>query len=380
MARHDIVFDHVEKSYGDVRVIRDLSLTVREGERLAILGSSGCGKSTTLRMVAGLEEITGGDLLMGGTRVNDIPAGERGVSMVFQNYALYPHMTVADNVTYALRVHKVDKEEVRRRLDNALDILGLSEYRDRKPRELSGGQRQRVALARAIVKRSPYLLLDEPLSNLDAQLRVQARKELVKIHQMFGQTMLYVTHDQVEAMTIGDRIALFDRGELQMVDTPFRVYNRPANVFVAKFIGSPSMNILDASACDGDLAIGTQRVALPEMWRDVVRAAGVSRVQLGVRPERLSVADAGAPASAAALCGEVLYTEDYGNRLGIYVSVGDAEVVAMCLSSEVREGDRVALGLDFDHIHLFDAATGKSLPYPRQLEEMETIGEGQVVA
>lgn len=376
MAENDIVFDHVGKSYGDVHVIRDLNFTVHEGERLAILGSSGCGKSTTLRMVAGLEDITTGDLYMGGKRMNDVPSGERGVSMVFQNYALYPHMTVQDNITYALRAHKVDKKEIAQRLDNVLEILGLGEYRDRKPRELSGGQRQRVALARALVKRSPYLLLDEPLSNLDAQLRVQARKELVKIHQMFGQTFLYVTHDQVEAMTIGDRIALLNQGELQMIDTPFRVYNRPANIFVARFIGSPSMNVLEGEVQDGVLAIGSQRVQFPDMWREVVAAAPSSKVTLGVRPERFTLlAGAGDVAAASGvLRGRVLYTEDYGNRIGVYVSIEGTEVVCMCTQAGLEPNDEVALGLDFDHVHFFDTATGKSLGYPKVLDQMEQIG------
>jgi len=246
MAVQDIVFNHVEKTYGKTKIIQDLNLTIREGERLVLLGPSGCGKSTTLRMIAGLEEITSGDLIMGGKRVNEVPSGGRNVSMVFQNYALYPHMTVADNITYALRVQKVEKREREERLKNAMNILGLDTYAKRKPRELSGGQRQRVALARALVKRSRYLLLDEPLSNLDAQLRVQARKELVKLHQLYGQTFIYVTHDQIEAMTVGNRIALMEGGVLQMIDTPYRVYNRPANIFVAKFIGSPSTNIMDA--------------------------------------------------------------------------------------------------------------------------------------
>ena len=200
--KNTIVFDHVEKTYQKNTVIRDLNLTIPAGQRLILLGPSGCGKSTTLRMIAGLEEITGGELRMGGRRVNEVPSGKRDIAMVFQNYALYPHMTVRENITYALRVHKLDRAELETRLHSVLEILGLEPYVQRKPRELSGGQRQRVALARALVKQSRYLLLDEPLSNLDAQLRVQARKELVKIHDLYQQTFVYVTHAQVEAMTV----------------------------------------------------------------------------------------------------------------------------------------------------------------------------------
>ena len=216
MSNMDIVFKNVSKVYEKNTVIEDLNLQIKEGERLILLGPSGCGKSTTLRMIAGLESVSSGELIMEGKCVNDIPAGKRNVSMVFQNYALYPHMTVRDNICYALAVHKVDKKEIQERLEMVLHIFGLESYVDRKPKELSGGQRQRVALARALVKRSRYLLLDEPLSNLDAQLRLQARKELVKVHQYYHQTFVYVTHDQVEAMTLGNRIALMREGNLQM--------------------------------------------------------------------------------------------------------------------------------------------------------------------
>lgn len=367
MPQKDIEFDHVTKSYGDVQVIKDLSFHVRAGERLTILGSSGCGKSTTLRMVAGLDDVTSGNLVMAGRRINDVAPGDRDVSMVFQNYALYPHMTVAENITYALRVHRMPKEEIAKRLDDALGILRLEPYRDRKPRELSGGQRQRVALARALVKRSGYLLLDEPLSNLDAQLRVEARKELVRIHQMFGQTFLYVTHDQVEAMTVGDRIALMNDGELQMIDTPFRVYNRPANVFVARFVGSPSMNILAADVADGTISVDGQTIDLPDMWQRVVRAHGAGRLLLGVRPERFVISEPDGQAHDR-LCGQVRYVEDYGNRLGVYFSIAGEEVVAVSTDTAVRAGDVVGLQLDFDHIHLFDAETQQSLPYPTELD------------
>ena len=308
--QNTIVFDHVEKIYQKNKVIEDLNLIIPGGQRLILLGPSGCGKSTTLRMIAGLEEISGGELRMGDRRVNEVPSGKRDISMVFQNYALYPHMTVRENITYALRVHKLDQQELNRRLQTVLEILGLDPYIERKPRELSGGQRQRVALARALVKQSRYLLLDEPLSNLDAQLRVQARKELVKIHELYGQTFVYVTHDQVEAMTVGQRVALMNQGQLQMVDTPYRVYNRPANIFTAKFIGSPSTNILDADWSDGALRILGQRITLPECWNRIAAQSGETQLCLGFRPEHVHLQ---AGAADNAILGTLRFVEDYGN-------------------------------------------------------------------
>ena len=216
----NIVFDHVVKAYDKNVIVKDLNMEIREGERLILLGPSGCGKSTTLRMIAGLERLSGGNLYMDGRLVNDVPCGERNVSMVFQNYALFPHMTVQSNIVYGLKAHKMDPAEIKTRLSEVLDMLDLKGLEERRPKDLSGGQRQRVALARAVVKRSDYFLLDEPLSNLDAQLRLRARKELVKIHEMYHQTLIYVTHDQIEAMTVGQRIALMHEGKMQMLDTP----------------------------------------------------------------------------------------------------------------------------------------------------------------
>ena len=265
----NIVFENVKKAYGKNVVVEDLCMEVKEGERLILLGPSGCGKSTTLRMIAGLENVTAGNLWMRDQVVNDVPCGERGVSMVFQNYALFPHMSVKNNIIYGLKAHKMDENEIDARLKEVLKMLELEGLEDRKPKELSGGQRQRVALARAVVKRADYFLLDEPLSNLDAQLRMRARKELVKIHEMYHPTLVYVTHDQIEAMTVGDRIALMYRGKMEMLDTPSHVYNRPASVFCAKFIGSPSMNIVEAEYHNGALVIGKQKVELPGIWQRI---------------------------------------------------------------------------------------------------------------
>ena len=366
--KNTIVFDHVEKTYQKNTVIRDLNLTIPAGQRLILLGPSGCGKSTTLRMIAGLEEITGGELRMGGRRVNEVPSGKRDIAMVFQNYALYPHMTVRENITYALRVHKLDRAELETRLHSLLEILGLEPYVQRKPRELSGGQRQRVALARALVKQSRYLLLDEPLSNLDAQLRVQARKELVKIHDLYQQTFVYVTHDQVEAMTVGQRVALMNQGVLQMVDTPYRVYNRPANIFTAKFIGSPSTNILDADWADGVLHVQGQQIRLPDCWSWLAERSGEHELCLGIRPEHIRLQ---AGRAENGLTGTLRYVEDYGNKRGIYVDVGGTEVVCMCDRVPCAPGETVSFQLDSDHLHLFSRTTTNSLGYPDEVTESD---------
>ena len=366
--KNTIVFDHVEKTYQKNTVIRDLNLTIPAGQRLILLGPSGCGKSTTLRMIAGLEEITGGELRMGGRRVNEVPSGKRDIAMVFQNYALYPHMTVRENITYALRVHKLDRAELETRLHSVLEILGLEPYVQRKPRELSGGQRQRVALARALVKQSRYLLLDEPLSNLDAQLRVQARKELVKIHDLYQQTFVYVTHDQVEAMTVGQRVALMNQGVLQMVDTPYRVYNRPANIFTAKFIGSLSTNILDADWADGVLHVQGQQIRLPDCWSWLAERSGEHELCLGIRPEHIRL-QAGRVENG--LTGTLRYVEDYGNKRGIYVDVGGTEVVCMCDRVPCAPGETVSFQLDSDHLHLFSRTTTNSLGYPDEVTESD---------
>ena len=366
--KNTIIFDHVEKTYQKNTVIRDLNLTIPAGQRLILLGPSGCGKSTTLRMIAGLEEITGGELRMGDRRVNEVPSGKRDIAMVFQNYALYPHMTVRENITYTLRVHKLDRAELETRLHSVLEILGLEPYVQRKPRELSGGQRQRVALARALVKQSRYLLLDEPLSILDAQLRVQARKELVKIHDLYQQTFVYVTHDQVEAMTVGQRVALMNQGVLQMVDTPYRVYNRPANIFTAKFIGSPSTNILDADWADGVLHVQGQQIRLPDCWSWLAERSGEHELCLGIRPEHIRLQ---AGRAENGLTGTLRYVEDYGNKRGIYVDVGGTEVVCMCNRVPCAPGETVSFQLDSDHLHLFSRTTTNSLGYPDEVTESD---------
>lgn len=363
----NIVFDHVTKAYGRNVIVKDLSMEIKEGERLILLGPSGCGKSTTLRMIAGLEELTEGNFYMDDRLVNDVPCGERDVAMVFQNYALFPHMTVRNNIIYGLKAHRMDPKEIETRLAEVLTMLDLKGLEERKPKELSGGQRQRVALARAVVKRSGYFLLDEPLSNLDAQLRLRARKELVNIHEMYHPTMIYVTHDQIEAMTVGQRIALMYQGRMEMLDTPSNVYNQPASVFCAKFIGSPSMNIVEADYNDGVISIGAQRIRMPKMWTEILNRHDSGSLYMGVRPEHVKFTSENAE---HAIKGTVKYIEDYGNRCGVYVDVaGDRnELIAMMDGNVPMPGTQVNIVVDFHRIHIFDRSTERSLGYPEEVK------------
>ncbi|MEK4145970.1 ABC transporter ATP-binding protein [Robertmurraya sp. FSL W8-0741] len=368
----EIRFENVWKSYGKTEVVKGLNFTIKEGERLILLGPSGCGKSTTLRMIAGLEEITSGELYMNDRVVNDVPSGKRDVAMVFQNYALYPHMNVVDNITYGLRVQKVPRSETRNRLDAALKMLKLEGYENRLPKDLSGGQRQRVALARAVVKKSNYFLLDEPLSNLDAQLRVSARKELVKIHELYRQTIVYVTHDQIEAMTVGERIALMNEGKLQMLDTPENVYHRPANIFTAKFIGSPPTNVVEVTYLDGKIMFGNQSFQLSPMWVKQVEQSKTSRIAFGIRPEHLEI---NKTADKNTLKGTVKYVENQGNSYGVYVDLQGNEVIALSESKYWPKGETVYLKPFMNHIHLFNCETTNSIGYPAELDQEETTLE-----
>lgn len=360
----EIRFENVGKSYGKTEVVKNLNLTIKQGERLILLGPSGCGKSTTLRMIAGLEDITSGDLYMNGRRINDIPSGKRDIAMVFQNYALYPHMNVIENITYGLKVQKVPKDEINIRVNAALEMLQLKGYENRLPKDLSGGQRQRVALARAVVKKCDFFLLDEPLSNLDAQLRVSARKELVKIHDMYKQTIVYVTHDQIEAMTMGDRIALMNQGQLQMLDTPENVYNRPANIFTAKFIGSPPTNLIDIVYHDGDVIIGQQKFQLNRMWIHHIHQSGVEKFVLGIRPEHIEIYKT---PQRQLLPGTVKYVENQGNSYCIYIDLEGEELIVVNKDKNWYPSEKVYIRPMIDHIHLFDQETTNSIGYPKDL-------------
>lgn len=358
-----IVFDQVCKSYEKNQVVKDLNMKIKAGERLILLGPSGCGKSTTLRMIAGLEDITSGDLYMGGRRVNDVESGNRNVSMVFQNYALYPHMTVRQNIEYALKVNKYPEKEIVERINEAVRMLDLVGLEDRKPRELSGGQRQRVALARAIVKRADYFLLDEPLSNLDAQLRAHARKELVRIHEQYHQTMIYVTHDQTEAMTVGQKIALMDKGKLQAFDTPKNIYHKPANVFTAKFIGSPPMNVIEATYDDEKLFIDGKKMRVPSAWRKVIRKQG--KVYFGIRPEDVRLRKK-ENAKEYSLKAVIRYVEDYGDKYGVYFQINSTEMLAVCEGEVPMPGESVYFEPNFDKVHFFDGESTENLGYPKE--------------
>ena len=357
-----VTFDHVFKKYGDVTAVSDLNLEIGDGEFMVLVGPSGCGKTTSLRMIAGLEEISEGTLRIGDKVVNDVAPKDRDIAMVFQSYALYPHMSVRDNLAFGLKLRKVPKSEIDKRINEAAGILQLEKLLDRKPKELSGGQRQRVALGRAIVREPAVFLMDEPLSNLDAKLRVQTRAEIARLHQRLGTTMVYVTHDQVEAMTMGQRIAVMSEGLLQQVGTPQQLYDAPINRFVAGFIGSPSMNFIELDVPAGagaELVQGSTRFPVPANYREGLAATG-SKVIAGFRPEHLELSEI--PAPFASMQGTADVVEYLGNEELLHVTVDSREVVAIVDSSNrVRPGDVLQLRLPADKLHLFSAESGLSV-------------------
>jgi multiple sugar transport system ATP-binding protein len=347
----------VQKWFGSTHVIRGVDVAIADGEFCVLVGPSGCGKSTLLRMIAGLEEITDGTIAIGGTVVNRVPPKERDIAMVFQNYALYPHMTVRDNMSFALMLAKQPKEEIGRRVARAAEILGLTTYLDRYPRQLSGGQRQRVAMGRAIVRDPQVFLFDEPLSNLDAKLRVQMRTEIKELHQRLRTTSIYVTHDQIEAMTMADRIVVMRDGIVEQSGGPLELYDRPVNTFVAGFIGSPAMNIVPGTArVDGGshMVEFGQGIRLP-MPRGAAAADG-QPVLYGMRPEHFSLADGdGLPA-------DVVVVEPTGADTQLYCRFNGQEVTSLVRDRvSCRAGDRVGLMPDPARSHLFDAASGQRL-------------------
>jgi multiple sugar transport system ATP-binding protein len=357
MAR--VLLKNVTKRYGDVVAVQEFNLEIADKEFLVLVGPSGCGKSTTLRMIAGLEEISGGDLHIGDRRVNDVAPKDRDVAMVFQNYALYPHMSVFENMSFALKLRKVPKAEINKKVHKVADILDIESLLDRKPKQLSGGQRQRVAMGRAIIREPSVFLFDEPLSNLDAKLRVQMRVELSRLHNRLQTTIVYVTHDQVEAMTLADRIVVMKDGWIQQVGAPMEVYHKPANAFVAGFIGSPSMNFLSGRidrADDGALRIVGDGfdMPVPGAYKDV----DLSNVQIGIRPQGISPTFEG----DARISAQVTVIEPMGNETFFYFDVGGLQIVARSDSgSDARVGDELSFGIDMDAVHLFDAATGARL-------------------
>ena len=358
-----VTFDHVTKKYGDVLAVDDLNLEIRDGEFMVLVGPSGCGKTTSLRMIAGLEEITAGELRIGDRVVNDVAPKDRDIAMVFQSYALYPHMTVRDNLAFGLKLRKVPKADIERRVKEAADVLDIGRYLDRKPKELSGGQRQRVALGRAIVREPAVFLMDEPLSNLDAKLRVQTRAELARLHQRLRTTTVYVTHDQVEAMTMGSRIAVMSEGLLQQVGTPQELYDHPDNRFVAGFMGSPAMNFLDVTvAGSGDsttLEAPDATIPVPPRLRSVVGAAGRTLVA-GFRPDHFDLGT-GDP-NAATIHGRADVVEYLGAQELLHVTAAGKDLVAIVdAENRVTPGQDLVLRLPLDKLHVFDGETGLSL-------------------
>jgi multiple sugar transport system ATP-binding protein len=357
-----VTFDHVTKRFGDVVAVNDLDLLIRDGEFMVLVGPSGCGKTTSLRMIAGLEDISDGTLRIGDRIVNDVAPKDRDIAMVFQSYALYPHMTVYDNLAFGLKLRKVPKADIDRRVKEAAGILHLENLLDRKPKALSGGQRQRVAVGRAIVREPAVFLMDEPLSNLDAKLRVQTRAELLRIHARLGTTTVYVTHDQVEAMTMGQRIAVMSEAILQQVGTPQELYDTPANRFVAGFIGSPSMNFLDVtvrgSGSSASLEAPGVSVPVPPRFVDLV-SDGAGLV-LGLRPEHMQLAGDGATSGRIDARADVV--EYLGNEELVHADVAGADIVALVPAEhQVRPGDTMELKARTDRIHLFDRTTTDSL-------------------
>jgi multiple sugar transport system ATP-binding protein len=354
-----VALDGVSKRFGDVTAVDELTLEIQDREFLVLLGPSGCGKTTALRMVAGLEAPTEGTITIGSTVVNDIEPKNRDIAMVFQSYALYPHMTVERNIEFPLKSRDVPKEERASAVQEAARMLGLDTLLGRKPAELSGGQRQRVALARAVVRRPAAFLMDEPLSNLDAKLRVQTRAELIELQRRLEATVIYVTHDQVEAMTMGHRIAIMESGVLQQVDAPQKVYEKPANLFVARFIGNPPMNTIegDLGGSDGnlELRVNSLSVALPQALAAAAKKQGVERAVLGLRPEDLAVGSEGL------IPAKVTVVESLGHERHVICRLDDDQMVIVRQQSDEtppKEGEPISLSADTEHVHLFDAKTG----------------------
>ena len=357
----EVIVRKLNKKFDLTHVVKDVDLQIHDKEFVVFVGPSGCGKTTTLRMIAGLEAITSGDILIDNTVVNDVPPMDRDIAMVFQNYALYPHMSVAGNMAFGLKMRKFEKSEIESRIKRAADILGIGDLLHRKPRQLSGGQRQRVALGRAIVRDPKVFLFDEPLSNLDAKLRVQMRVELKKLHERLGTTAIYVTHDQVEAMTLGDRVVVMKDGLVQQVGEPLELYNTPANRFVAGFIGSPAMNFADVTLAASDGKVWAEapglRIGLPEPVAHRVNGRNGGKATVGIRPEDIHIAG---PADPADLCFdvEVEVVEQLGSEILLDTRVGNSTFVASVDPTlRTRVHDRLKLAMNPARLHLFDAQT-----------------------
>ncbi len=355
----DVRLTGVTKRFGATEVLKGIDLEIADGEFVVFVGPSGCGKSTLLRTIAGLEEASGGDIAIAGRTVNDLSPSERGIAMVFQSYALYPHMSVYENMAFGLKLAKADKAEIDRRVRSAAETLNISDYLDRKPKALSGGQRQRVAIGRAIVREPEVFLFDEPLSNLDAALRVRMRYEFASLHERLGTTMIYVTHDQVEAMTLADRIVVLNGGVVEQVGRPMELYERPRNLFVAEFIGSPKMNLIPAEIVAATARGATMRTAAGDTLEAAVDASAAQAgdaVTLGVRPEHLAVG------GAQGVAAQVTFAETLGHATFAYADYGGAALtVRLAGDLRPRAGETLRLSVPAGQAHLFDAG-GEAFP------------------
>lgn len=371
MAR--VRLEHVTKRFGSVEAVRDVSLEIADKEFLVLLGPSGCGKTTMLRMIAGLEDLSEGSVYIDDRDVSDVAPKDRDIAMVFQDYALYPHMTVYDNMAFGLRLRHASRKEVDLRVHRAADILGLTELLQRRPKALSGGQRQRVALGRAVVREPKVFLMDEPLSNLDAKLRTQTRMELKNLHQRLNATIIYVTHDQTEAMTMGTRIGVMNAAEIQQADTPDRIYHSPRNTFVAGFVGDPSMNLLQATvrrARNGALAcvVEGQAVPVPEAERDALEDRVDQRVILGIRPEDIFAVSS--PTEGAVIEVAVRTVELLGRENMLYTACGDQGLVVRGVHQwRPASGERITVTLDPQRLHFFDPETGDALTAAEDVQQ-----------
>jgi multiple sugar transport system ATP-binding protein len=356
-----VVLKDINKFYDSVHAVKDVNLQIRDKEFVVLVGPSGCGKTTTLRMIAGLEAISSGHISIDGQVINDLAPMDRDIAMVFQNYALYPHMSVFDNMAFGLKMRKFDRREIATRVREAADILGIQDYLKRKPRQLSGGQRQRVALGRAIVRHPRVFLFDEPLSNLDAKLRVQMRVELKKLHLRLGTTAVYVTHDQVEAMTLGDRVVVMKDGVVQQVGEPLDLYNRPANKFVAGFIGSPAMNFAKVTMVDGDGRLTAKNagleIELPAAEAERLRPHAGRQLTMGIRPEDLHVAGDTDPAGLT-FPSKIEVVEQLGSETLLDVRVGEGTMVAaVAPTTRVKLQETIRLAVNSHRLHFFDGDT-----------------------
>jgi multiple sugar transport system ATP-binding protein len=355
-----VKFENAQRWYpgADEPAVPGIDLDIKDGEFMVLVGPSGCGKSTTLRMLAGLEEVNSGRIFIGDREVTYVPPKDRDIAMVFQNYALYPHMSVADNMAFALKMAKVPEEDRRKRVDDAAKMLGLTEFLERKPKALSGGQRQRVAMGRAIVRNPQVFCMDEPLSNLDAKMRVQTRTDIAKLQSDLGVTTVYVTHDQVEAMTMGDRVAVMKLGVLQQVDTPLNLYDKPQNLFVAGFIGSPQMNLLEGVADNGEAKLGGYHVPVDPTAEKKMHG----KVTVGVRPENwrmVSADDGGLPVQVTVV--EELGADSYVYGTSDVEGVPSTVIVRVSGQTHPQKGDVMHLTTDPEHVHVFDTDSGDRL-------------------